>query len=85
MVIAGELSANEAAIEAGFRARATPLATRRRAWGKASADGELFAETKLCEKYGGPLSALRLGKGHATGRRCGECAGARAFVSAGAT
>lgn len=38
MVIAGELSANAAAIEAGFRHRATPLDTLRRAWDKATAD-----------------------------------------------
>lgn len=38
MVISGELSANAAAIEAGFRKRATPLDTLRRAWDKASAD-----------------------------------------------
>jgi hypothetical protein len=38
MVINGELSANAAAIEAGFRKRATPLDQLRKAWSKAGAD-----------------------------------------------
>jgi len=37
LVLGGALSANAAAIEAGFRRRDTPLDTLRRAWGKASA------------------------------------------------
>jgi len=38
MVIGGAMSANAAAIEAGFRRRDTPVDTLRRAWGKASDD-----------------------------------------------
>ena len=38
LVIGGALSANAAAIEAGFRRRDTPVDTLRRAWGKASDD-----------------------------------------------
>jgi hypothetical protein len=37
-VCGGELSANAAAIEAGFRKRATPLDTLRKAWGAANQD-----------------------------------------------
>jgi hypothetical protein len=37
-VVAGELTANAAAIEAGFRKSATPLDSLRRAWRKASAE-----------------------------------------------
>jgi hypothetical protein len=37
-VVAGELSANAAAIEAGFRKKATPLEALRRSWSRATAD-----------------------------------------------
>jgi len=47
MVIGGAMSANAAAIEAGFRRRDTPVDTLRRAWGKASDDERAGRRRKL--------------------------------------
>lgn len=47
MVIAGELSANAAAVEAGFRKRDTPLDALRRAWGKATEDERATFMTEI--------------------------------------